>query len=69
MKDCKMADLIKTLMQRDKISQDAAIEMCLEYNTDDDPEDFLREDLGLEPDYVFDLLDIVELHSNRPISN
>ena len=63
-----MNNLINTLMRRDSITKREAIDLCLEYDTEDDPEDFLHDSLGLEPDYVFDLLDVVEMYSNTPVS-
>jgi hypothetical protein len=53
-------NIVETLMRRDSISREEAQEM-LEAARNDvedglDPEEALK-DLGLEPDYVFDLLE------------
>jgi len=52
-------DLIKVLMRRDGLSRDEAAEIVDELRADvengADPEEVLYS-VGLEPDYVFDLL-------------
>lgn len=49
------------LMSRDGVSADEADEMIQDAAQrvfdGDDPEDVLQEEFGLEPDYVFDLLE------------
>lgn len=61
-----MTELKRVLMKRDGLSsKDAdtiiqeARELVLEYG--EDPEDVLLEELGLEPDYIFDLLFTITL--------
>jgi hypothetical protein len=53
-------DLIKTLMRRDGLSRDEALELVDELRADVlagmDPEEALYS-VGLEPDYVFDLIE------------
>jgi predicted nucleic acid-binding protein len=53
-------DLIKTLMRRDGLSRSEALELVEELREQvlegADPEDALYS-VGLEPDYIFDLLD------------
>ena len=53
--------LIQVLVERDGISEESAIDLIktLRDEIDDgaDPEEILHDDLGLEPDYIFDLLD------------
>lgn len=61
-------NLIELLMRRDNISRNEAIEMLftckedLERAVDDgnynEVDDIIMDDLGLEPDYLFDILDI-----------
>mgnify|MGYP003302175799 CR=1 FL=1 len=56
--------IIKLLMDRDGISHDEAEEMIVDaldrmFDVNYDPtecENILQEELGLEPDYIFDLL-------------
>lgn len=56
-----METLKQVLMRRDKLSSDeadAAIEEAKALVAEGfDPEDILHDEFGLEPDYVFDLLD------------
>lgn len=53
-------DLVKTLMRRDGLSRDEALELIDELRVDVlagmDPEEVLYS-VGLEPDYIFDLLE------------
>lgn len=61
-------NLIELLMRRDNISRNEAIEMLftckedLERAVDDgnynEVDDIIMDDIGLEPDYLFDILDI-----------
>lgn len=58
-----MAESIKQiLMRRDDMESDEADD-CIatakeRIATGDDPEEVLLEEFGLEPDYIFDLLDL-----------
>ncbi len=57
-----MESLKQVLMRRDRLTSreaDAAIADAadLVFNEGADPEEVLREEFGLEPDYVFDLLE------------
>ena len=56
-----MDSLKKTIMRRDGLSAAEADEMIAEAKeaiaNGADPEDILYSDFGLEPDYIFDLLD------------
>jgi hypothetical protein len=59
-----MAESLKAvLMRRDNLSASEAQELIDEARSrvldGEDPEDILYEDFGLEPDYVFDLLEDV----------
>ena len=55
-------DLVKTLMRRDGLSRDEALELVDELRADVlagmDPEEVLYS-VGLEPDYIFDLLEVL----------
>lgn len=55
-----MNKIVAILMKRDKLSLDEAQETfqaAYEAAMDgEDPEEILHSDLGLEPDYIFDLL-------------
>lgn len=55
-------NLVKTLMRRDGLSRDEALELVEELRADVlagvDPEEALYS-VGLEPDYILDLLDEV----------
>jgi len=58
-----MVESIKTvIMRRDGISAAEADEMIAEAKErvyeGEDPEEVLSEEFGLEPDYIFDLIDI-----------
>lgn len=56
-----MKTLKQVLMRRDKLSSDEADEAIAEAKelvaAGEDPEDVLYNEFGLEPDYIFDLLD------------
>jgi hypothetical protein len=57
-----MNTLKKVLMRRDQIGSEYADELIQAakrrvLDDGEDPEDVLRDEFGLEPDYVFDLLD------------
>lgn len=61
-------NLIELLMRRDNISRNEAIEMLFTCKEDleravdegnyNEVDDIIMDDLGLEPDYLFDILDI-----------
>ena len=55
-----MNTIVRILMTRDKMSRPEAeelLEQCREMvNDGENPEDVLLDELGLEPDYIFDLL-------------
>ena len=54
-------ELFKVLKARDGEDDDSLIERLVEVadmREGTDPEDILQEEFGLEPDYVFDLIDI-----------
>lgn len=56
-----MLNLKQTLMRRDGLSADEAQELIDEARDEvrggADPEEILYNDFGLEPDYIFDLLE------------
>jgi len=57
-----MNAIVQILMERDLMSHEHATNALIEararvYEEFEHPEDVLMEDLGLEPDYLFDLLD------------
>lgn len=62
-----MEKIIQILMKRDGISKSEAIELAIACKIEildalaagcsDDAEDIIADYLGLEPDYIFDLLD------------
>jgi hypothetical protein len=56
-----MKSLLEVLMERDGISKDEALQQIARAREEvlegDDPEEVLADWFGLEPDYVFDLLD------------
>jgi hypothetical protein len=56
-----MKSLKETIMERDELTSDEAdelIEIARQriYEENDDPEEVLHEEFGLEPDYIFDLI-------------
>ena len=61
-------DIIGLLMQRDHISREEAAEMLFTCREDinraveegrySEVDDIIMDDLGLEPDYIFDILDV-----------
>jgi hypothetical protein len=59
-----MKNVIKIIMARDNMSFDDAKELVTDcrdaiieaLETGDDPEEILAQELGLEPDYLFDLI-------------
>ena len=55
-----MTELERVMMRRDDLTLEEVREMIEEAKMliadGDDPEDVLREEFGLEPDYIFDLL-------------
>jgi hypothetical protein len=56
-----MKSLKETIMERDELTSDEADELIdiarqRIYEENDDPEEVLREEFGLEPDYIFDLI-------------
>jgi hypothetical protein len=55
-----MNELVEVLMRREDMTREEVIEWITEtYEEGEDPEEFLYNELGLEPDYVFDLMDLV----------
>jgi len=57
----KSNNIVKVLMNRDGLSKEDAFE-ALKWAKErmfegEDPEEILLEEFGLEPDYIFDLLD------------
>jgi ribosomal protein L7/L12 len=52
--------IIKVLMHRDGLSLEDAKDLVKELSArvldGDDPEEILHDELGLEPDYIFDLI-------------
>ena len=57
----RISELVRVLVERDGLSVDEAWEMVEEARErvleGEDPEEVLAEEFGLEPDYVFDLLE------------
>lgn len=55
-----MNELMKILVERDDLTWSEAEELVEEarqrVRDGEDPEEILREDFGLEPDYIFELL-------------
>lgn len=61
-------NLVELLMRRDQLTHEEAIEMLFTCKEDleravsdgnyNDVDDIIMDDLGLEPDYLFDILDI-----------
>jgi predicted nucleic acid-binding protein len=55
-------EIIEVLMRRDGMTQAEAKKLLRELRSmieeGADPEDILYEELGLEPDYIFDLVEI-----------
>ena len=61
-------NLVELLMRRDHLTREEAIEMLFTGKEDleravsdgnySDVDDIIMDDLGLEPDYLFDILDI-----------
>lgn len=55
-----MSEIIKILMERDGISKEEAKEQLRECRqmvaNGADPEEVLLDELGLEPDYIFELI-------------
>ena len=61
-------NLVELLMRRDHLSREEAIEMLFTWKEDleravsdgsyNEVDDIIMDDLGLEPDYLFDILDI-----------
>jgi hypothetical protein len=58
-----MNRLIQILITRDDLSRSEALYVVQEavdrFNAGDDPEDILHEEFGLEPDFIFDFLALV----------
>ena len=54
-------ELLNILIKRDKISKEEALELIndakLRVLDGEDPEEILHDEFGLEPDYIFDLID------------
>lgn len=59
-----MNPVVKILMERDELTEEEAIELVKETKEDlmnnccNDREDIIMENLGLEPDYIMDILSI-----------
>lgn len=60
-----MNKVVKILMERDGMSEDEAIELVEETREEilacegsEEAWDVIEDNLGLEPDYIFDILDI-----------
>lgn len=64
-----MTDIVKILMERDNMSQEDAEDLLNEAKDEaqevlendgglDEIEDILKDYFGLEPDYIFDLVDL-----------
>jgi hypothetical protein len=60
-----MNKVVKILMERDGMSEDEAIELVEETREEtlacegsEEAWDIIEDNLGLEPDYIFDILDI-----------
>jgi hypothetical protein len=56
-----MKSLKETIMERDELTSAEADELIgiarqRIYEENDDPEEVLHEEFGLEPDYIFDLI-------------
>jgi len=59
------SELVKVLMERDGLTEEEALEQVSNVKEElynrlaegDIPEDICEEEFGLEPDYIFDLLD------------
>lgn len=55
-----MNNLVDILMAREDMTREEVIAWIREAAEDmSDPEELLYEEFGLEPDYIFDLLDLV----------
>ena len=57
----RVSELVRVLVERDGLSVDEAQELVEEarelVRDGEDPEEVLAQEFGLEPDYVFDLLE------------
>ena len=57
----RVSELVRVLVERDGLSVDEARELVEEarelVREGEDPEEVLAQEFGLEPDYVFDLLE------------
>jgi sulfur relay (sulfurtransferase) DsrF/TusC family protein len=60
-KENSKMELLNILIKRDKISKEEALELIndakLRVLDGEDPEEILHDEFGLEPDYIFDLID------------
>ena len=55
-----MNNLVDVLMAREDMTREEVIQWIKEATEDmSDPEELLYEEFGLEPDYIFDLLEFV----------
>ena len=60
MKKANVTEFCRVVMKRDGISLEEfreQLQAAVEDYGMDDPEELLREGFGLEPDYIFDLID------------
>lgn len=65
MKFTRNHPVVKILMRRDNITLEEALDQCETCHerlmeavdgSGEDPQDIIQEELGLEPDYIFDLI-------------
>ena len=63
-----MSELARILMERDGLTQEEAYEQVrqarLRVSQGEDPEEILHDEFGLEPDYVFSLLQEKQMNMN-----
>lgn len=55
-----MNEIVQVLMERDGMTEEFALQTVQQAQTrvyqGEDPEEILREEFGLEPDYIFNLI-------------
>jgi hypothetical protein len=55
-----MNNMVRVLMKREDMTEQEVIQWIKDATKDmSDPEELLYEEFGLEPDYIFDLLEFV----------